>query len=442
MIEKGLEIKNKISRREFLKLLGAMIVSVFMPGSAKKITRSIITANKESKEKVSSSKILVLDFFNLLDFKAEILEKHFPEDFSEADKLDEIGIQDPNSVLGIKQGVPQTEVQARLFFLKALELHYKNHGNDVVDILKETSALLFPDQTQEQIQSQIESYSMADAVEFGVIEKDATGNFKMHLNLNKDLIAKMIKSSNQDVVSLSLELGRSEISYKAYGETRANPEAQYPISSSREVNGTTTYTYYNSKDEEITEQEHDDLLELAEKKELKLLKPDSRSVDHIDGYEISLACDNLRLMAELANQFPNKFFVVAGGNPSGSRFPDIREAKKKLQDENLWPENNLVVVGVVGPGPYDFYGKYAHGSDIYVRAEDIESLGKQPASSFATPIVAELVRIIKSSGIKQIKLKEALFLFSKQVGLDGRDEDRYEVVDLSLVKNYVQGNKK
>lgn len=71
-------------------------------------------------------------------------------------------------------------------------------------------------------------------------------------------------------------------------------------------------------------------------------------------------------MAKVAATFPDKFFVVAGGNPSyyeGLGIPDIREAREQLENEGLWPDN-ILVVGVWGSDIATGYEDFSYTGEL------------------------------------------------------------------------------
>ena len=131
-------------------------------------------------------------------------------------------------------------------------------------------------------------------------------------------------------------------------------------------------------------------------------------------------------------------FVAAGGNPTylkGLKIPDIRDARAKLEEQGLWPEN-LIIVGFQARES-GFVGQASYGADIYVADKDLEELGFSGASSYATPVVTEITRRVVYAGSKTHKqAREGLMALTQAAETyEGSEKVYYPLLDLGKVKN-------
>ena len=136
--------------------------------------------------------------------------------------------------------------------------------------------------------------------------------------------------------------------------------------------------------------------------------------------------------------------MAAGGNPfylDGIQYPDIREARKAISEKGLWP-SNLIVVGFEANESGQKVPA-SLGADIYVSLEDLKSLGFSGASSYATPVITEIIRQIEKVCKVDESGKKILFermALDKEI-TDGITTIEYKLLDLPAVKAYLTGLK-
>lgn len=419
---------NNLTRKEFGRVVSTTLACIAVGGT---LGGSIVTP--EQSEALTEQKTHVLDIFGLHKFRNKVIQQTFPPNFSETQALREMGINDPTSVESLKVGFPRTEEQLKLVMLLLLEARYKNHGEEVVRVIQETAKYLDPD--RHQIQPNTSSITSAFKLENLTV--DELGNPSMHISLSQNAITAAVFMGLSDMHNLSFELGSFSFTYNLYGLRKKYPEMARMLPSTTTINGNTTYKDYQGN--QITEIEYEQQMSKANETVKVTLEPQDRSVSFVDGYANEDTSNNLFELVKLANRFPNKIFVATGGNPSKIRgktvFPNIIDARKKLTENGLWP-NNLIIVGFEGVDS-GFKAPASFGSDIYVAYEDLKQLGFPQASSFATPIVFEIVRAFRSLAIaKQVGIKEILDEISLQKNLTlGISTYEYRVVDLPKVSS-------
>jgi len=203
------------------------------------------------------------------------------------------------------------------------------------------------------------------------------------------------------------------------------------------VAGKTYFKDYKGND--ITEEEYKEIERKMSETEIVLLDPNERDVRFLDGYAGDKTYQNLRELTEVARRHPEKIFIAAGGNPTyleGLKIPDIREARAKLEEQGLWPEN-LIIVGLQARES-GFVGQASYGADIYVADEDLENLGFFGASSYATAVVTEIIRSLVNKGMKTHKqVKESLIALTQAaVTYEGSEKVYYPLLDFEKVKNF------
>jgi len=187
----------------------------------------------------------------------------------------------------------------------------------------------------------------------------------------------------------------------------------------------------------MPKEEAEAMIARFEEKEIALVPTQDRLIIFKDGYIGREGAErNLAALVSVVSQSPKKFFAAAAGNPTAGiphGVPDIEEARAKLEEQEKWPPN-LAMVGVWGPNPYGGgEAPYAFGADFYVRAHDLESFGFQPASSFATPMVSEIVNRLRMSGIAEPgEIKKSLREMSDA---DGIENPAY-IINLDKVREW------
>lgn len=100
-----------------------------------------------------------------------------------------------------------------------------------------------------------------------------------------------------------------------------------------------------------------------------------------------------------------------------------------------WPDD-LIIVGFQGVES-GLVGPASHGADIYVSYRNLEELGFSPASSYATPVVTEIVRRLIAGGSKTHKqAKEGLMQLTQAAeSWEGSEKVEYRLLDLNKAKN-------
>lgn len=436
------ESSGGISRRDLLKLaltLGGVGAAAY---TARRLGMKLdVSGTEPSPEVELKPSVLVLDLFDLDKAKEKYLQDNLPPGFSEAESLQAMGVEDPATREGLLKAVPQNEDQARLIMLGLLELHYKDHGRNVVEVIKSTANFLNPS----EIAPSPAQASIASAVEFGKLEFDEIGNPAMHLAISPEVVEGLVAQSSESVINMSFQLGDISLTYSLYDRRLKHPEMANQGPGKRTVGETTTYHDY--QENEITKDEYDAIREKRKETEVVLLEPNERDIDFVDGYAGDQTFDNLQKLAELAKKHPEKTFVVAGGNPTnlnGLRIPDIGESRLKLEQLGLWPDNLIIVGFTAYPGvgvgfAVDKEVVASYGADVYVSSEDQDNLGFQGASSYATPVITEVVRQLMSNGLNTYKkAKEGLMKITEaREYWRETEKTEYRLLNLDKAKDYL-----
>ena len=433
MGDKNSEIPNighKISRRDFLKLGGATAAGAAIGYVAWRLGIKLETSGLPETELKPS--VRVLDFFDIDQAKDKYLQDNFPSNFSEENSWQEMGVSDPSTREGLLKAVPKDESQVKLLMMALFQQRYQNHGKDVVAVMEKVSGLVNPDKkTVIPTRS-----SITGAVEFGRLEYDEIGNPTIHVTLSSDVVDRLVSETPESVVNMSFELDDFSLTYSLYDRKLKYPEMGRQGPSKITVGGKTSYRDYQGND--ITEEEYNEISRKMNETEIELLNPSERDVRFIDGYAGDKTYQNLQKLTEIARKNPEKMFVAAGGNPTylkGLKIPDIRDARAKLEEQGLWPEN-LIIVGFQARES-GFVGQASYGADIYVADKDLEELGFSGASSYATPVVTEITRRVVYAGSKTHKqAREGLMALTQAAETyEGSEKVYYPLLDLGKVKN-------
>lgn len=421
---------HKISRRDFLKLSGAAAAGAAAGYVAWRLGIKPETGGSPEIELKPSVK--VLDFFNVDKAKGKYLQDNFSPDFSEEKSWQEMGVDDPSSREELLKAMPKDESQAKLLMMTLFQHRYQNHGKDVVTVMEKVSGLVSPDQkTVSPARA-----SIAGAVGFGRLEYDEIGNPTIHVTLSSDVVDRLVSETPESVVNMSFELGDFSLTYSLYDRKLKYPEMGQQGPSKITVGGKTSYRDYQGND--ITEEGYNEISRKMNETEVVLLDPNERDVRFLDGYAGNTTYQNLLKLAEVARKHPEKMLVAAGGNPTylqGLKIPDIREARAKLENQGLWP-GNLIIVGFQARES-GFVGRASYGADIYIADKDLEELGFSGASSYATPVVTEIIRRLIDKGSKTHKqAKEGLMALTQVAeSWDGSEKVEYPLLDLGKVKS-------
>jgi len=382
--------------------------------------------------------VKVLDFFDVDKAKGKYLQDNFPPDFSEEKSWREMGVDDPSTREGLLKATPKDEGQAKLLMMTLFQHRYQNHGKDVVTVMEKASDLFSPDQkTVSPTRA-----SIAGAVEFGRLEYDEIGNPTIRVTLSSDVVDRLVSETPESVVNMSFELGDFLLTYSLYDRKLKYPEMGLQGPSTITVGGKTSYRDYRGND--ITEEEYNEISRKMNETKVVLLDPNERDVRFLDGYAGDSTYQNLQKLTEVAGKHSEKMFVAAGGNPTylqGLKIPDIREARAKLEKQGQWPEN-LIIVGFQARES-GFVGQASYGADIYIADKDLEELGFSGASSYATPVVTEVIRrLIGKSSKTHKQAKENLVALTQAAeSWEGSEKVDYRLLDIEKAKN-ILGNSK
>lgn len=405
---------------------------------------SEIPATEEIAEQEKNSVPLILDIFNAQSFYDKIIQEKYSNNGVDVEGIvEKFGITESWSLNDFKAVLPENKEESAILLLIALRNHYAPHGKDVDAARTNTSRFLNTPEVQ-AIHTGIEEMSALDSVEM-----DEFGNPTVWLRANPEVIDQLLAQSDETVVNMSFQMGKVGIKYKLYTEIKANPDVKYPNKRERKVGDNITITYFDGDNNEISKEKYDELLLQASEKKVVLAEdPSDRDLLIQDGYIKERAYDNLKLMAELAAKHPDKILMVAAGNPTDG-LPDLRDARAKLSEEGLWPSNLFTIGFVVEQQGY--MAPVEHGADFYVWYKDINLItDKNSASSYATPMVTEVVRHLHSLGLTEPEdIREALVSMSTDINtpehktyIEGNSDQPYLMIDFGKVKREFQKNTK
>ncbi|PIR61571.1 MAG: hypothetical protein COY81_04305 [Candidatus Pacebacteria bacterium CG_4_10_14_0_8_um_filter_43_12] len=398
----------------------------------------------ETVEPEKSVTPLILDIFNAPAFFDKVIAEQSQTTGVDAQTvLNKFGVTEDWTFFDFKNATPENEAESTILLLTALKSHYASHGENVDAVRAHTARFLnTPD-------VQAKHGSIEEAFGFDSIETDELGNPTLWLRVSPEIFDQLLAQSNQSVVNMSIQLGKVGIKYELYKQVRMNPDIEYPTKSQRRIGDNVAATYFDGENNQISKEEYDELERLASEKKVVLGEnPTDRDLLMQDGYIKERAYDNLKLMVELATKYPDKILVVAAGNPGATvaTFPDLREARAKLDEEGLWPPN-LFTVGYVDEGQDGYQGPAEYGADFYVWYKDIQLISDEdPASSYATPMVTEIVRHLQSLGLRDPKdIRKALTGMSIDINtpdhktyIKGNDSRPYYMIDFGKVKRAFQ----
>ncbi len=408
-------------KRKFLKWLGggatAAAVGSLIPHSPARAEAPQPTSTPESAEVLKNPEGgLVLDFFDV-DYIDTLIDSHLKAKGSSFEQLkEEIGLEGDFTLESLKALNPANEEQETFVLMMMLKERYREHGKMVGEIEKKVSDLLgIPDSLYEESEKQ----DVTPALEMRQFSKDTIGNPTLDLFLSDEYIEKHIAESDARDIGMSLEMGDFSITYEMYKEEMAYPELAMnppdirPVQEKNENGEPEMVDHYYHNNQEIEKDEYDDLMSKSKERKSVLLAPTDRQFIINDGYYPEKAYGNLTRMAELAKKFPDKNFYVAGGNPHTQiKRPDIREARKRIEEENGGMPSNLRIVGVKGnyPAPY----AASLGCDTYIDERDLEKLELPSMSSFATPMVKKIGGILSDKGMSNKDLSIFFNLISNR----------------------------
>lgn len=438
MEENSSEVSRSVpilTRRGFFKKTGAVAAGITATYVANKLGLNLGKSETlRSPEIKLNPSVKVLDFFETDNIH---VLGNFPPGFSEKKAWQEMGVSDPSTREGLCMAVPKNEEQTKLLMIKFFGKKYEGHGNTVVSIMEKVAAFLHPGQNF-PIPDQA---SIAESVELNNLEYDEIGNPTMHVNVSQDKVSKLVSESPESVINMSFQLGDFSLSYSLYDKRQKYPEMARQLPGTFATNRGDIH-YKDHQGREITEAEYNEICKRASEQEVFLLKPVDRGDTFIDGYAGEKTYQNLRELIEVANSHPKKMFIAAGGNPTHFNYqkmvPDISEARVRLEKERLWPEN-LIIVGFETTTYYEehyYRDRASYGADIYVSDQDLKELGFSGASSWATPVVTEVVKQLIAKGMTtKNQVKDGLMQLTRPgTYWEGPKQREYRVLDMDKAK--------
>jgi len=350
---------ERYTRRQVLAGFGMLATAGLLKASGLTEIADLIN----SPEIINPSSILVLDVFQAEEFKKRFIEK--PQRVISASKI--VGGLDGGNLV-FRDYLKELEITNPEIIEEAVllvvEFNFAEHGKRVVEAGLKTAQLFGHEQIRRQ------EKSILGDVTVEKIEFDSLENPIVWLTISSKNSDKIISESNTGIVNLSFEFG------------------QFPVLF--EINK------QNSQGE------------------IERKNPGEISISFVDGYAGDDTLKNLSELVKLARKYPQKMFVAAGGNPSPgneNKKPNIIKARKTLEENGLWTPN-LMMVGIwqkkeQGGDPL------ALGCDLYVNSKDIEDLGFLPCTTYAVPIVSEIVSHLIDKGILDFnQIKQELLQMS------------------------------
>jgi len=251
--------------------------------------------------------------------------------------------------------------------------------------------------------------------------KDTSGNPGISLNFDPERIIEVLKDDPSRVINGSFQVGSVELFQETKVDTEVIPKYdpndprfsesgyflddgkifyQGAVESRRNSDGSVDYLdAEGEKVEPISWEEFKRRkLENSEVKEYK-----STSLSIVGAYTKEKAMENLPKLFEIANAYPDKFFVFAGGNTG----EDFREAMEKLKDQV--PKNLLIaaewIKGNYGGFEYEGPAGMVYGANIYVNNV---AAGSPHGSSFSVPELSAEIDVLLSRGLSFEQAKEAV----------------------------------
>ncbi len=436
--QKGLDSQDNrriVSRRAFLKGAAAATAAVALS--------PLGFLNAGAQERLATPEIqyaptiAAFDFFNIDSVKDAYIKSNFPQDFSVHDALAKMGVTDPNSTKGLLEAVPTTPEEEKLLMISLFTLSYRDHGNSVINAIDVIRKFLL----SEHKTKDPKTVSIANAVKIGGINHDTIGNPILDASISPKAIDELISSSQECVINMSFEVGDFSSKLLLKEEIAANPNLGQTWPQRVTINGKSTYT--DAEGNLITYEIYEEIIKKMNEKKTVLRNPERRIVRQTDGYAGKDTEEHVRLMINLARKHPQKIFIAAAGNPTytdeGTKYPDIRSVRAELERKGEWP-NNIIFVGV-HLDDESINIPLSKGADIYVSHKDLESQGLGVASSFATPVIAEIVRQLIADGSKTPEaIKQKMKLLSKVSPLsDSTGESEYRTINLGMVLGYLTG---
>lgn len=378
-------------RRRALKFLGATglsAVSLLIPGST---AQTPPPEQPKPKETENNNSVLFLDI-DIKQFKEEALRDHFKgHDVSVSDIEKKLGIEGVTTIDGLKSAVPNGNDETFVLMLKALGNHYTGHG-DILQKVDEKTSQYLNSPNHPQVRK-----SVTGAIHLEGVTYDEKQDPTLWFNVDPKAVDEIVSHSPQSVINLSFEMGKVGFKYELHKLVAKNPDMQRLDMSTTQVgDGPISYSI---KGKEVSKEEYDRVSKMRNEKTIKLWDEKSREFWPQDAYFGDRVDESIENIVNLANKYPDKTFVASAGALSSGSLrarPDIRKIRTKLEKEGKWPKN-LLMVGIWGhdsgvSGPVNL------GADFYVDQNYLSGV-PQGDAAFATPVVTELVTILRNKGI-------------------------------------------
>jgi len=298
---------------------------------------------------------------------------------------------------------------------------YFNHGEKVTRVMEHTLERSGFESSGVTILPLQRTFD-ADSIKF---IKDSSGNPGVSLNFDPKRIIKLLENDPSRVINGSFQVGNVELFQETRKYTDIIPKydqddprfsslygdangSLYPGAVSSHTNSDGSIDFLDAEGKKVEPISSEEL----EKRKLsnsEVIEHKSTKLTINGAYSKEKAMENLPKLFEVANAYPDKFFVFALGNEG----EDIREAMTVLKDK---VPNNLLIVGEwikydygfgVYEGPSMEYGKYGQilGPDIYVYNEGSKS---PHGSSFSAPEISIEVELLLKKGLSFEQAKEAV----------------------------------
>ncbi|OIN93872.1 hypothetical protein COS81_01215 [candidate division WWE3 bacterium CG06_land_8_20_14_3_00_42_16] len=182
-----------------------------------------------------------MDIFDIAKFKEQVFKEAFGDDFSEEKALEVIGVQDMTTEVELYEGVPETPKDTIVLLMKAAELHYQNHGQEVAAVREKIARELFGQ--PEGIEEKAGGVAKASIIGSFCVEsvtQDEFGNTSLRVSVAPETIGGIIGQSDATVVNMSFQVGELQTIFHLYDLVRKHPEINprdVPLKQSRPVVG-------------------------------------------------------------------------------------------------------------------------------------------------------------------------------------------------------------
>lgn len=310
---------------------------------------------------------------------------------------------------------------------------YFNHGEKVTGVIEDTLKRSGLESTGINVEP-LQKIFDKDSITF---IKDSSGNPGISLNFDPKRIIKLLEGDQSRVINGSFQVGNVELFQVTKKYTDVIPkydpndprfsESGYFLDDGKifyqgavesKHNSDGSIDYLDAEGKKVDPISWEDFkrrkLENSEVKEYK-----STDLSIVGAYAKEKAMENLPKLFEVANAYPDKFFVFAGGNTG----EDFREAMENLKDQV--PKNLLItaewVKGNYGGFEYEGPAGKVYGADIYVNNA---ASGNPSGSSFSVPELSTVASRLAAEGLSPEQIKSKILAASDihTVNYDGKEE--------------------